>query len=514
MSSVAKFLRQKYSEDKLYLLIAKRNTGSFTYDGIELGGERLCLEIEEELDAIEAEGGRIRKLSMVGYSLGGLVARYAVGLLESKGIFDRLEPVVSYWVSFQSSVKRKAVANLNHLSSIQHFIAITYIHPSMTQMSREVCIVCSSKFGLTQPLSQNFTTLACPHLGVRTPLRGYHNQLWNVIGARTLSESGRQLFIVDSFRDDGRALLAILADPQSIFMAGLRKFRRRTLYANAINDRTAMYYTTSISKTDPFTDLSRVELNFLLGYHEVMLDPSNPVSPRPQAQVKSGGGIFCIRIPPLSELAASAWWWLKRLPFTLGLAVVLPLGISAYLINSGIQTFKSRRRIKLHEQGRAGMQVLSYRVPLLLDSGGHRGPADNFFIQDLREAVEETYEEINSAHAQEFLAQNDKHGANGRPTSNAEVEGESYDGDDGCDDEDELIALERRRSVPWQSTLALTHSQFEMIRNLDAIGWRKYPVIIRRDKHTHAAIIQRFPKKTFSEGKVVLDHWLKYEFLI
>ena len=127
MSSVAQFLRQKYSEDKLYLLIAKRNTGSFTYDGIELGGERLCLEIEEELDAIEAGGGRIKKLSMVGYSLGGLVARYAVGLLESKGMFDRLEPVVSYRVSFQSNVKRTPLRNFNHLSSVLHSIAIKYI---------------------------------------------------------------------------------------------------------------------------------------------------------------------------------------------------------------------------------------------------------------------------------------------------------------------------------------------------------------------------------------------------
>lgn len=94
MASIAKFMREKYSRDELYLLIAKRNTGSFTYDGIELGGERVCLEIEEELDNIEHQGGCIKKLSIVGYSLGGLVARYAVGLLNSKGILDKLEPIV------------------------------------------------------------------------------------------------------------------------------------------------------------------------------------------------------------------------------------------------------------------------------------------------------------------------------------------------------------------------------------------------------------------------------------
>lgn len=94
MKSVAKALRDKHPADKLWLLCAKRNAGSFTYDGIERGGERVCLEIEEELDLVKSKGGKITKLSIVGYSLGGLVARYAVGLLGAKGILDEVEPLV------------------------------------------------------------------------------------------------------------------------------------------------------------------------------------------------------------------------------------------------------------------------------------------------------------------------------------------------------------------------------------------------------------------------------------
>jgi len=95
MSNIAKRLRAQYPEDKLHLLLAKRNSGSFTYDGIELGGERVCAEIEEELETIKSKGGNIKKLSIVGYSLGGLIARYAVGLLYTKGILDKLECMVS-----------------------------------------------------------------------------------------------------------------------------------------------------------------------------------------------------------------------------------------------------------------------------------------------------------------------------------------------------------------------------------------------------------------------------------
>jgi hypothetical protein len=92
---MANALREKHSTEKLHILVATRNSGNFTYDGIELGGERVCHEIEEELETLEKRGQKIRRISFIGYSLGGLVARYAVGLLEAKGIFERIKPVVS-----------------------------------------------------------------------------------------------------------------------------------------------------------------------------------------------------------------------------------------------------------------------------------------------------------------------------------------------------------------------------------------------------------------------------------
>jgi predicted esterase len=96
LSNVAKALRARYSPDELYLLLARRNSGSFTYDGIERGGERVCAEIEEEMRLIEQRGGKIQKLSIVGYSLGGLVSRYAVGLLNARGVLDRVQCMVPF----------------------------------------------------------------------------------------------------------------------------------------------------------------------------------------------------------------------------------------------------------------------------------------------------------------------------------------------------------------------------------------------------------------------------------
>jgi len=96
MESIAKGLRKQFSEDKVYILVTKRNSGYHTYDGIETGGERVCLEVEEEIEAIQARGGNITKLSVVGYSMGGLVARYALGLLYAKGTLDKFECMVCF----------------------------------------------------------------------------------------------------------------------------------------------------------------------------------------------------------------------------------------------------------------------------------------------------------------------------------------------------------------------------------------------------------------------------------
>jgi hypothetical protein len=74
-------LRQRFPEDKLEILVPKSNAGSFTYDGIELGGERVANEVEARLEELKKDGHDIKKFSITGYSLGGLVARYAIGLL-------------------------------------------------------------------------------------------------------------------------------------------------------------------------------------------------------------------------------------------------------------------------------------------------------------------------------------------------------------------------------------------------------------------------------------------------
>lgn len=285
--------------------------------------------------------------------------------------------------------------------------------------------------------------------------------------------SGRQLFTIDNFRDTGRPLLSVMADPQSIFMSGQRKFKRHTLYTNIVNDRSAVYYTTGIQKTDPYTDMDSVKVNFLEGWDNVILDPLNPVVPRPKVK---GPATF-------SSFSKAVAKWIKRVPFMLMVAVFVPIGVVAFLLNSVVQTCRSSSRIKLHEMGQAGINIEEYRMPV--------------WIKEMREEVENVYEALNNSQNQEYLATEDE------------------DEDEGMNAEDRsLLRRERRMSIPAQPTLALAPYQFEMINSLDTLGWRKYPVWIQKHRHSHAAMIVRMEKKGFAEGWVVMRHFVESEFLI
>jgi esterase/lipase len=103
--------------------VAKRNAGSFTYDGVDTGGERVANEVEEKLEELAETGHDIKKISVVGYSLGGLVARFAVGLLYSRGVFEKIQPVVCSRVRLRraaTDLSRTLLPLPHHTSAFEH----------------------------------------------------------------------------------------------------------------------------------------------------------------------------------------------------------------------------------------------------------------------------------------------------------------------------------------------------------------------------------------------------------
>ncbi|KAI5300553.1 hypothetical protein KEM56_002360 [Ascosphaera pollenicola] len=478
---IAHALRARYPVDKLHLLSVQRNKGNLTYDGIELGGERVAHEIEEYIHALHDShpACAIKKLSVVGYSLGGLIARYAIGLLFARGYFDkdRITPV-------------------------------------------------------------NFTTFATPHVGVRNPAR--RNHLWNVIGARTISTSGRQLFMIDEFRATGKPLLSLLATEGSVFMLGLQRFAHRSLYANVVNDRAATFYTTCISKTNPFVGVaaaaSQERVNYVPGYEPVVIDNERYYIDHDDSGT-GGGGAASTRSSPTTTGAGgptalnTLFDFLRQLPFYLFLIICLPVGSIAYLFNALVQTILSRKRIQMHERRKVSTIFGSYDVPLFVES----------MRNATSEMMNEMYESINASQPTEYLAEDsperEQQQQKQRTTPpQREVEGEG-EGEEAFDENTPLLTHLAEQPtttttaeastittttttsptvcVDKPRTLALTPAQFEIIDNLNALGFRKFPVYIHKHRHSHAAIIVRMPNKPgFAEGKVVVRHWLDNEFFI
>ena len=400
MEYLRRSLEEKFEGENLHILVIKKNASNLTYDGMDVGGERVAQEIEEEIKIVESKGAFISKISMIGYSLGGIMARYAIGLLYSRGLFDRIRPI-------------------------------------------------------------NFHTFACPHLGVKTPLQGPQSHAWNAFGGNTLSATGRQVFLIDSFRDSSQPLFLVMTNPNSVFIKALLLFANPVLYANVINDRSAPYYTSCFSRNDPFVDPDLVDIEYLEGYAPVIL--KSPTSVTRNLKIND-------TFP--SNVIRRSKNFLKTLPWIAALTIITPFALTAFVVNAAVQHVRSSQRIKLHESDASDTGFSMYRIPLMLEHAAAAAGGQSNQIGTLgeRDAGNGTEKPIGSPQSQSRLFHH-------------------------FDD------------------LALAPEQFEMIGNLNRVGFKKFPVYIHNVRHTHAAIVVRSERRWgFDEGRLIVKHWLNEVF--
>lgn len=193
--------------------------------------------MRDKVEELSQKGTDVKKISFVGYSLGGLSARYAIGVLHSDGLFDKITPM-------------------------------------------------------------SYTTFATPHLGVSPTSGGFFSWLVSSIGPKTLSMTGAHIFLADSLTKK-RPLLEAMADEKSPFYQGLSLFKCRAAYANIANDRSVPYFTASIKDTDPYADLTKLYLNHDEAYGGTILNTKEPFTdltadqkPQPMATLTSREIIF------------------------------------------------------------------------------------------------------------------------------------------------------------------------------------------------------------------------------
>ncbi|KAL4564263.1 hypothetical protein LXL04_028321 [Taraxacum kok-saghyz] len=186
--------------DKVIVHCSECNCSTLTFDGVDRMGERLAEEVME----VAKRWPEVSKISFVSHSLGGLVARYAIGIL------------------YENNSKQN-----------QFFEA---------------------KIAGLQPI--NFITVATPHLGSRG-----HRQLPFLCGLPFLERrasqtahwlvgrSGKHLFLTDNDVEGHPLLIRMVYDSEDLkFMSALRSFKRRVAYANANYDHVVGWNTSSIRR--------------------------------------------------------------------------------------------------------------------------------------------------------------------------------------------------------------------------------------------------------------------------
>lgn len=199
----------KMLPDKVSVHCSEKNMASLTLDGVDVMGERLA---EEVLEVIKRKPG-LRKISFVAHSVGGLVARYAIGILY-RPWGSRAEEVL---VNEHKEKLKSAIADL-------------------------------------EPV--NFITVATPHLGSRGNKQvpflfgvPVFEKVAGLVIHLIFRRTGRHLFLNDY--DEGKPPLLRRMVEDNIeypFMSALRSFKRRVAYSNVGYDHIVGWRTSSIRR--------------------------------------------------------------------------------------------------------------------------------------------------------------------------------------------------------------------------------------------------------------------------
>ncbi|WWC59357.1 uncharacterized protein I303_101909 [Kwoniella dejecticola CBS 10117] len=288
-------------DGELVIMIAGGMTSQLTYDGVDVCASRVAYEVDQKIKELQKDGKTVNKFSVMGYSLGGLVARYLVGLLHSRqpSFFDKHRPI-------------------------------------------------------------SFSTISTPHYGI-PKYNTLLSRVLSYLGARIMSRSGEQLYVADNYSDeDQRPLLEIMADPRSIFYQGLEKFERLEIYASAINDHSVPYPTATIEPVDHFAQWEQRHISVDSDADGIIQSWSvreDDRTEKPKNGNKKGWGIKMGTLPPVLRYRFPFNYIILLL-----FPIMLPLIVILILTRQSLDTRRSKHRLQLLSQTSTSSEG-SYHIP-------------------------------------------------------------------------------------------------------------------------------------------------------
>lgn len=457
------------SREKLATCKTTSHGGYLTHDGIDVNGKRISDEIIQETERLESSGSKVTKFSIIGYSLGGLISRYAIGVLHHQKYFEGIEPV-------------------------------------------------------------NFVTFCTPHIGAVNRGTKWHSRSLNAVSSYFLAHTGSQMFLNDMMlvktersgeKTEELPLLVWMAEPSSRFFIALSNFKYKALYANTINDRRTCWFTSAISTTDPFNsmvnqELSAYDLEYVKGYEPTVIDISKPIS---FAKLRNLDTINLKKRTIIPRI-----WNFSRI---LGrLLIIGPIWAVWLIISAIIERVRMNKRVSsfFNETSLLHLYENSHNQKVLKEQNKDQHPQDSFvsslesgFNSRLRDQtdlfVESIFDAMSSEDYKDYedvISKTKSREVSGQTTPNLEAQSSGVARNRNLNDLTKSrqgpVNLKGKRVVDFR--INLSSSEKYIIERLNTLDWQKFPICIRNTKATHAAAVARHPDPNFEEGKTVVKHFI------
>ena len=485
-------IKSSDKEEKIITYKTNSHGGFLTYDGIDVNGKRIANEISAETEKLINNGNRVKKFSILGYSLGGLISRYAIGVLYYEGYFEKAQPV-------------------------------------------------------------NFITFCTPHVGAMKPYHSFLARIFNNFLFYFLAHSGAQLFLKDKQPVKSEyggnnylhlPLLVWMAEPSSTFYIALSKFKHRMVYANAIGDKRAGFFTTAIATMDPFSSMvdrkvSAYDFEYVEGYGPTVIDFTKPISFSKVDETNA---------TPTDSIWSIIVKWIKLL---VGIILVTPLWGLWFLCKTISERIKLNKRVSLFFNETSLLHMYSYpdhvfddptsddetpqpknEIPEI-ELKGKGEPHESFIYSLEKELGEQVRDQtdifvdsiFDAANSQsyeeyEYSISSRKRKGKGKDRaaqkSNNEFSSTINEMEDLNDSSDSLLSQSNLVTLKGKKVdnfrLKLSSNELYIIHKLNKLGWEKYPVIIRNTKRAHSAAIVKQDEPAFEEGKTVVRHFVEQAF--
>ncbi|KAF9138733.1 hypothetical protein BG015_002277 [Linnemannia schmuckeri] len=535
-----RFIAEQFKQrlgDRLLVYRAQANESAYTYDGIDVCGQRLVQEIHSVVKVIES-GGNIEE--MKGQKLKTKTSDKKKSQQNSTtnnngDLSEDTDTTIAAAESTGSNKKQRRVAQFSFLGySLGGLIG----RFAMAMLDLEGFFTSTEEGGRgVEPVY--FVTMATPHLGIRQPSRSKFTKVFNFLSARMLSRTGEQLQLVDDYVD-GKPILLVMSEPTSIFIHVLAKFKRRVVYSNVRNDRSVPFWTASFSDADPFRELDAMDIQYHDEYSSVIESyDHHDQEARERVAKERADYLKAASFTERTSIRLKAIPWKKYVIFGLLGPVLIPVWIVVACSAISVQGLNSRRRTKQivgsnPELDKMKEEAVVVRITTLLDEDASASSSASESSKLPKQHLLSSKDtQADSSVTLQDDAEGPKRGADTTTvittlpkSAQTSIVETIDDGDDSNHlNKTTVVASETAGSSDLKAAAAAAHVaslsfphlknvrqlrllpvQIEISRNMNRLKWKKNAIHCATAMNAHASIIVRESRFSGKDGIAAVQH--------